>query len=65
MFLAVPLTSIIQIVCANIPTLRPIAILLSEGRYYRRDFDKKRKKRSAPVHEADDIELPDEMGQDR
>ena len=65
MFLAVPLTSIIQIVCANIPTLRPIAILLSEGRYYRRDFDKKRKKRNAPVHEADDIELPDEMGQDR
>ena len=65
MFLAVPLTSTIQIVCANIPSLRPIAILLSEGRYYRRDFDKKRKRRNQMSHEGDDIELPEEMGIDK
>lgn len=69
MFLAVPLTSIIQIICANIPSLRPIAILLSEGRYYRRDFDRKRKRRSQTAHEHDEgddnIELPDEMNSEK
>ena len=62
MFLAVPLTSIIQVVCANIPSLRPIAILLSEGRYYRRDFDKKKRRRNPVPHEGDDIEMPEEIG---
>ncbi|MGN1164724.1 MAG: AI-2E family transporter, partial [Candidatus Ornithospirochaeta sp.] len=31
MFLAVPITSVIQVICANIPSLRPVAILLSSG----------------------------------
>ena len=31
MFLAVPITSVIQVICANIPSLRPFAILLSSG----------------------------------
>lgn len=31
MFLAVPITSVIQLICANIPSMRPIAILLSSG----------------------------------
>ena len=31
MFLAVPITSVIQVICSNIPSLRPVAILLSSG----------------------------------
>ena len=61
MFLAVPLTSIIQIICANIPSLRPIAILLSEGRYYRRDFDRKRKRKKLVHEETGDVEMPEAM----
>ena len=44
MFLSVPLTSMMQIICANVPSLRPIAIMLSEGRNYRKDYERKRKK---------------------
>ncbi len=43
MFLAVPLTSIIQIVCANIKSLRPVAIILSSGKTYRRQYDEQKK----------------------
>ena len=35
MFLAVPLLSVLQIVCANIDETRPIAMLISSGRSYR------------------------------
>ncbi len=59
MFLSVPLTSTMQIICANIPSLRPIAILLSEGRDYRRDYEKKRKKKKTIPEETGDIEMPD------
>ncbi len=60
MFLAVPLTSIMQIVCANIPSLRPIAIILSEGHYYKRDQDRKRRKKNTEAHdEPYDIEMPE------
>ncbi len=31
MFLAVPITSILQIICASVPSLKPIAIMLSSG----------------------------------
>ncbi len=31
MFLAVPITCVIQVICANIPSLKPMAILLSSG----------------------------------
>ena len=60
MFLSVPLTSIIQIVCANIPSLRPVAILLSEGRYYKRSHDRKHKGSAEEEAAAqDDVEMPD------
>ena len=62
MFLAVPLTSIIQIICANIPTLKPVAIMLSEGRDYRRRFERmKRRHRRKGPEEIDDTEFPDGM----
>ena len=32
MFLAVPLTVIVQIVCQNIPFLYPVSILIGSGR---------------------------------
>jgi predicted PurR-regulated permease PerM len=36
MFLAVPLLSILQIICANVEATRPIAMLISSGRSYRK-----------------------------
>lgn len=36
MFLAVPLTSIIQIICANVNSLKPVAVMISSGKQYRR-----------------------------
>ena len=60
MFLSVPLTSIIQIISANIPSLKPVAIMLSEGRDYRKRFEKsKRRKRNMSPEEHDDIEMPE------
>lgn len=41
MFLAVPLTSIIQILCANFDSLRPIAILLGSGKRIQRQYQRK------------------------
>lgn len=41
MFLSVPMTSVLQVFCANSPTLRPLSIMISDGSSYRRDFDKK------------------------
>lgn len=40
MFLAVPITSVIQVVCANIPSMRPIAIILSSGTSLPREKNK-------------------------
>ena len=46
MFLAVPLTSIIQIICANIQPLKPVAILISSGKNYRKQIrEEERRKR--------------------
>ncbi len=51
MFLAVPLTSMIQILCVNIEGMRPIAILLGSGKRIQRryqteqSFEKKARKR--------------------
>ncbi len=60
MFLSVPLTSIIQIICANVPSLKPVAIMLSEGRDYRKRFEKlKRKKKHHEEEAHDDIEMPE------
>ncbi len=37
MFIAVPLTSVLQILCANIKSLRAVAILISSGKSYQRE----------------------------
>ncbi len=44
MFLAVPLTSILQIICASTDSLKPIAILLSTGSGYKEEAIKKEKR---------------------
>ena len=70
MFLAVPLLSILQIICANVDATRPIAMLISSGRSYRkqtRDRDRRRsmkrtmKNLSKPDYNeySDDIMFPD------
>ena len=41
MFLSVPMTSVMQILCANVKSLRPIAIIISSGKSYQRESDKK------------------------
>ena len=65
MFLAVPLTSIIQIISANIPSLRPIAIMLSEGRDYRRRFERSKKRRKRFEEEdRDDSGIPEPVQDD-
>lgn len=46
MFLAVPITSSIQIVCAHIKSLNPIAIILSSGKLYRSEYEQKRRELS-------------------
>ncbi len=40
MFLSVPITSVMQILCANVKSLRPIAILISSGKSYQRESEK-------------------------
>lgn len=42
MFISVPLTSMLQIVCANIKSLRSIAILISSGKSYQRESMKQK-----------------------
>jgi len=44
MFLAVPLTSMTQVVCSNIPSLQPIAVLLSAGTGYAREEERRRRR---------------------
>ncbi len=50
MFLAVPITSALQILCTNVKDLKPIAVLLSSGKQYRKQIElaeQKRKERYA------------------
>lgn len=42
MFIAVPLTSVLQILCANVKSLRPVAILISSGKSYQRESEKQK-----------------------
>ncbi len=42
MFISVPLTSVLQILCANIKSLRPVAILISSGKSYQRETAKQK-----------------------
>lgn len=66
MFLAVPLLSIVQIVCANMEETRPIAMAISSGRSFIRET-KKRGLRKKPLRQtqkkddtfSDDIMFPD------
>ncbi|MBR2282258.1 MAG: AI-2E family transporter [Spirochaetales bacterium] len=50
MFLAVPLLSVVQIICANVDYTRPVAMLISSGRSYKKQ-DKERMNRRR-VHKA-------------
>lgn len=43
MFLAVPLTSIIQIFCINFPSLRPVAVMMGSGKSIRRRYKEEQK----------------------
>ncbi|MBO5769789.1 MAG: AI-2E family transporter [Spirochaetales bacterium] len=45
MFLAVPLTSVVQIVCASSENLKPIAILISTGKIQVEQYKKEKKSR--------------------
>ena len=76
MFLAVPIMSIIQIVCLVIPSLKPIAVILSSGKSYVREYKEKqalkkgisrrRAKRNEEVNSdrMDDIILPININSD-
>lgn len=69
MFLAVPLLSILQIVCANMEETRPIALAISSGRTIRREFKDHngRKKfvrivtKKEPESYSDDFMFPDKQ----
>lgn len=76
MFLAVPIMSIIQIICLMVPSLKPIAIILSSGKSYVREYKEKqalkkgisrrRAKRNeeANIDRMDDIILPININSD-
>lgn len=42
MFLAVPMASVIQIMCANIESLKPIAVMIGSGKSYRKQIEDER-----------------------
>ena len=44
MFLAVPITSVLQIVCANVQSLKPIAVMIGSGRSYRKIIEEERRR---------------------
>ena len=55
MFLAVPITAALQIICDKIDFLKPVAVLLSSGKKYREQINsanKQRKKRYAEERKA-------------
>ena len=60
MFLAVPLTSMLQIVCANIPSLKGVAVFLSTGKFLKKDYREESRKsnRRKKKIERLDAELP-------
>ncbi|MCF7934326.1 MAG: AI-2E family transporter [Spirochaetia bacterium] len=45
MFLAVPITAGLQIMCDNVKPLKPIAVLLSSGKQYRKQIDTEERQR--------------------
>ncbi|MGI6432981.1 MAG: AI-2E family transporter [Sphaerochaetaceae bacterium] len=44
MFLAVPITSVIQILCANVQSLKPVAVMIGSGKSYRKMLEEERKR---------------------
>lgn len=61
MFLAVPITSVLQIVCANVQSLKPIAVMIGSGKTYRKAIEEEKrrareraKRRSARVQRRAD-----------
>ncbi len=42
MFLAVPITSVLQIICANVKSLRTVAVIISSGKSYRRQYEEEK-----------------------
>ena len=66
MFLAVPLLSVVQIICANIEPARPIAILISSGKSFRksqkeRPERKHRQQKNNASGSYDDFMFPDKL----
>ncbi len=59
MFLAVPIMSIIQIVCAITPPLKPVAVLLSSGKSYIREYKIQEKGRRSLKKKIQDENAPD------
>ena len=64
MFLAVPLLSILQIICANVDSTRPIAMLIGSGRTVKRQAKVRTERRRGQKNQddlqyADDIMFPD------
>ncbi|MFA5467767.1 MAG: AI-2E family transporter [Sphaerochaetaceae bacterium] len=43
MFLAVPITSVMQIICANVQSLKPVAVMIGSGRSYRKVVERQKK----------------------
>ncbi len=76
MFLAVPVMSIIQIICLMVPSLKPVAIILSSGKSYVREYKEKesmkksisrrraKNKEERQPQRLDDIILPVELNND-
>ncbi|MDC7245506.1 MAG: AI-2E family transporter [Sphaerochaetaceae bacterium] len=56
MFLAVPITSILQIVCANVKSLKPFAVLIGSGRSYRRVLAQEQKRNMERAKRRDERE---------
>ena len=70
MFLAVPIISCIEIVCANVKPLRPIAIILCGGRSFTRQSAsaqrrQERKQNRKNGRRSSDIVLPDDFSPDK
>ena len=71
MFLAVPLLSVLQIICANVENTRPSAMLISSGRSYKKQVRERPDRRRAQKRNgknpknsgydgfSDDIMFPD------
>ncbi len=64
MFLAVPIMSIVQIVCSIVPSLKPAAVLLSSGKNYIQEYrlqeaSKRKRKKNLSEEKGGDIILPE------